>query len=237
MTGAVLTGPATASEMRTLPDDVLAWAVVGRLWKRLAHDSNNWLAMVLGHAELGVQSEALDRMRRSLTQCGQAAELLKQVSLSLGALTGGCQRAERGRIPLGDTVRAVEALYSGSFRRSGIRWECDASGAPVIECAGDRIALALAGLVGLAFDECRGTGEAAIRLRLAAAGTAWEFAVTASPGPERCSGAEGEPGSIELVWAERVAAAHGGSLRVDPGEKDVVRALTLGGAPETGERE
>jgi len=113
-------------------------AAVGTLAAGVAHEFNNLLAAISGHTELGLVSDDVDEIKRSLNVVIQTVDRAKKITSNLLTFA----RRREPRMELADVIRAVEApleLVERDLEKSNIVVERRYSEVPPIVCDSGQI--------------------------------------------------------------------------------------------------
>lgn len=113
-------------------------AAVGTLAAGVAHEFNNLLAAISGHTELGLVSDDVDEIKRSLNVVIQTVDRAKKITSNLLTFA----RRREPRMELADVIGAVEApleLVERDLEKSNIVVERRYSEVPPIVCDSGQI--------------------------------------------------------------------------------------------------
>jgi len=95
-------------------------AAVGTLAAGVAHEFNNLLAAIMGHAQLGLMADDVEEMKEALEVVVDSVERGKRISTKLLAFAS----RQEARMEMADVTEAVEnplQLMEGEFEKSNIR--------------------------------------------------------------------------------------------------------------------
>ncbi len=113
-------------------------AAVGTLAAGVAHEFNNLLAAILGHAQLGLMSDDMDEIKEALRVVVTSVDKAKWISSNLLAFA----RREEPVMELADVTEAIESplrLMEGDLRRANIELVRNYSAIPPIVCDSSQI--------------------------------------------------------------------------------------------------
>ena len=111
----------------------LRWAAVGELSSRVAHESNNLLAGILGQAELGLLSHDPARMKSSLEAIVKSSRELKAVTERLMVFTKLVEPSTRNTNLL-EIFRTLFGMMERSYLKAGITVEHHYGNLPMTWC-------------------------------------------------------------------------------------------------------
>ena len=194
----------------------LRWATVGELSCRVAHESNNLLAGVLGQAEIALLSKDPSRMKAALESILKSARELKTVNERLGRFSRGVEPVLRNTNVL-EIFRELFSLLERSFRKAGIEVRhAYGSGLPMTWCEPGGSSQVLLFALRLALEALAGAGGGLVILEGCLGNGQLVFGVQFEPPPgKELDKAPASAGALIFELAASLAEEQSGSLRLD----------------------
>lgn len=195
----------------------LRWAAVGEISCRIAHDSNNLLAGVLGQAELGLLSKDPARMKTALEAILRNARELKAVNERLLGFSRSVEPAQRSTNLL-EVFKEIFGVLERAFAKSGIVVEnrC-VTGLPPTWCEPGSASHVLLFALRLALESLSAAGGGAVCLEAGEEASFLVFGVRFEP--LAGTSLEHPPtraGALTADLATSLVQEQGGSLRIEP---------------------
>lgn len=158
----------------------LRWAAVGELSSRVAHESNNLLAGILGQAELGLLSNDPARMKSSLEAIVKSSRELKAVTERLMLFTKLVEPTTQNTNLL-EIFRTLFGMMERSFTKTGITVDRQYGNLPMTWCDPGGASPPLLYMLRFALESLRGAGGGTARLEADTDGSDIVFRVLATP--------------------------------------------------------
>jgi len=190
----------------------LRWAAVGELSSRVAHESNNLLAGILGQAELGLLSHDPARMKSSLEAIVKSSRELKAVTERLMVFTKLVEPSTRNTNLL-EIFRTLFGMMERSYLKAGITVEHHYGNLPMTWCDPGGASPPMLYMLRFALESLRVAGGGTARLEASSEGSEIVFGVQATP----CEGTKAEdipirPGDLTREQVAGFAEREGGTF-------------------------
>ena len=193
----------------------LRWTALGELSSRVAHDSNNLLAGILGKAELGLLSNDPAKMRSSLESILSSSRELKLVTERLLGFKKLMEEGPRST-NLVEVFRTLYAMLERAFAKAGITVEWHLENLPTTWCEPGTGAAPLMFALRSGLESLRSAGGGTMLLEGAQEGEEIVFRVqvTALDGTALNDPRE-RAGDLTFEQAAEFAEHEGGTLKVE----------------------
>lgn len=190
----------------------LRWAAVGELSGRIAHDSNNLLAGILGQAELGLLANDPIRMKSSLEAIVRSSRELKAITERMVSFARLIENGEQN-CNLLEIFRTLYGMLERSFTKNGIRVERVYGNVPMTWCDPGGAAPPLFFAIRSALEGLSAARGGSVLLEAALDGGNIVFRVEARAHADTSLTTPSErPGDLTLAQASDFARLEGGSL-------------------------
>lgn len=193
----------------------LRWASVGELTARVAHESNNLLAGILGQAELGLLSQDPARMKSSLEAIVKSSRELKAVTERLMAFTKLVEPSTQNTNLL-EIFRTLFGMMERSFTKAGITVDRRYGSLPMTWCDPGGASPPLLYMLRFALESLRGVGGGTAQIEASSDGPEIVFHVRLTP-PEgtRAEEVAVRPGDLTREQVAGFAEREGGAFSVE----------------------
>jgi signal transduction histidine kinase len=147
-------------------------AHLGEMAGGIAHEINNPLTIILGHAQMGLlmldrgeHHTKLDKLRASLEKIEQTSHRIEQIIRGLKNFARDGTNEPMAVISLGAIIEETIAMYSDRFRKKGIvlEWKNEAPEVR-IPCVAVQVQQVLINLLGNALDATEGVEKGWVRI-------------------------------------------------------------------------
>lgn len=190
----------------------LRWAAIGELSGRVAHDSNNLLAGILGQAELGILSNDPARMKTSLEAIVRSSRELKGITERMASFARLMDNGEQN-CNLLEIFRTLYGMLERSFNKTGAHVERVYGNIPMTWCDPGGAAPPLFFAIRSALEGLAAAKGGSVLLKAALEGGDIVFRIEARAPAEGTLVTPAERrGDLTLAHAEDFARHEGGSL-------------------------
>ena len=193
---------------------LLALAGAGLLCPQMAHDVNNILMAMLGHAHIGLSTRRQEKLVRAVETATESAEELRAMIESLTRISSSSDDDGMALENLAEAIRPVLRLLQRPLAKANVFVHPIQGEAPAVMCHRGSIAAAAGALLLRILRECRSAGGGDLWISLVPSGTFLELRIEASRKgqPEEPLSAQEAQGEIGEGIAGEVARRHGGDL-------------------------